>query len=89
LKVAAAADPADTAAKAAAVEVPTYMHGVRVVKTLDIGEYPTGLDAIMAAPSAVPPPPALEEAIAKADEKWGSAGYAEHIKERVWWGCTS
>ena len=38
----------------------------------------------MAAPTAVPPPPALEEAIAAVDEKWGAAGYEAHIKERVW-----
>ena len=60
------------------------MRGKKVVKTLDVGEYPKGIDAIMAAPSAVPPPSSLEQAIAAVDAKWGAKGYAEHIAERVW-----
>ena len=36
----AAENPEQAAAKASAAEIPTYMHGVKIVKTLEIGEYP-------------------------------------------------
>jgi hypothetical protein len=89
LKASAAANRADAAAGAAAVDkFPAYTHmhgGAESVTPLgDVGTVPTGLDAIMAAPTAVPPPPALEAAMLAAQMKWGTADDDENINNRVW-----
>jgi len=89
LKASAAANTADAAAGAAAVDiVPAYTHmhgGAESVTPLgDVGTVPTGLDAIMTAPTAVPPPPALEAAMLAAQMKWGTADDDENINNREW-----